>query len=470
MWDAEKSEKRMAKVKTQINCPQCKQLVTANIDQVIDISADPAAKQRFLAGQYNIVLCPHCGFNGSLSTPLVYHDAEKELLLTFVPSELNLPMPEQEKTLGRLINQVLESLPKEKRKGYLLSPQRVLTMQGLIERVLQEEGITKEMIEAQQNRFKLIQRLMTISDDEALAHVAKEEDHNIDMQFFAILSQLIESSMAAGDQNSAEQFSQLQQRLMPVTTFGKELQSQSQEIEAAINDLRSSGKEVTRERLLDLVIAAPNEQRLDAYVSIARMGMDYQFFTLLSEKIEAAEGDDKQRLQELRTHLLEVTEEIDKQIQQRMAVAHKNLEKLLSQEDIAKATIANLGMIDEYFIQAINQEYAAARERKDSDQESKLQQVVDVLSQISAAAAGPDPELLQSLVDAKDAEARKKIMQENSEQIDQKFIEALSGLLVQLEGPENVEQADKVRVVYREAVRFSMQNMMNSKEGEEKRK
>ena len=454
----------MAKVKTQINCPQCKQPITANIDQVIDVSKDPAVKQRFLAGQYNIVLCPHCGFNGSLSTPLVYHDAEKELLLTFIPQELNLPMPEQEKVLGKLINQVLESLPQEKRKGYLLNPQRVLTMQGLVERVLQEEGITKEMIEAQQYRFNLIQRLIAISDDDALAHVAEEEDEHIDMQFFAILSQLIEASISAGDQTRAEQFSQLQQRLMPITTIGKKLQAQSQEMESAINELRGLGKEVTREKLLDLVLAAPNEQRVDAYVSLARMGMDYQFFALLSEKIEAAEDKEKKRLQDLRTHLLEVTDEIDKQIQQRMTMARQNLEKILTQDNIPEVTAANLGIVDEYFLQVINQEYAAAREEKDTERENKIQQVIEVLSQISAAASGPDPELVQSLLDAKDAEERTKIMEDNSDSINQKLVEALSGLLVQLEGPENVEQADKVRTVYREAVRFSMQNMMKSAE------
>jgi hypothetical protein len=56
----------------------------------------------------NVAVCPSCGFNGALSTPVVYHDAEKELLLTFVPPELALPRDEQEKLLGGLINQVVD--------------------------------------------------------------------------------------------------------------------------------------------------------------------------------------------------------------------------------------------------------------------------------------------------------------------------------------------------------------------------
>jgi hypothetical protein len=449
------NEKIMPKLKSQINCPQCRQLIPAEIEQVLDTGADRSAKTRFLAGQYNIVNCPHCGFHGNLATPLVYHDPDKELLLTFIPPELNLPMAEQERTIGKLINKVLEGLPKEKRKGYLLN--------------LQEEGITKEVIEAQQKRAALIQRLVTITDDEALAHVVKEEDQNIDAQFFAMLSQLVDASLSRNDQANAEKFSQLQQRLLPISTFGKELQAQSEELEAAINELRGLGKEVTREKLLDLVLAAKSEKRIDAYASLARMGMDYQFFQLLSEKIEAAEGEEKKRLEGIRSHLLEVVETIDKEMQARMEIAKKNLETLIGVEDIRETTIANLAAIDEYFLEVLNQEYAAAKQNKDGEREGKLKQVIETISEISQAAAGPDPELVQSLLDAKDSEARQKIMEEHAEEITPRFVEAMSTLLVQLEGPENLEKADKVRAVYRDAVRFSMQAQMKAGKQEEKK-
>ena len=73
--------------KTRINCPNCRQPVTADIDQLFDVNIDPAAKQRLLSGAFNIIQCPHCGFQGQAATPIVYHDPEKELLLTYVPPE-----------------------------------------------------------------------------------------------------------------------------------------------------------------------------------------------------------------------------------------------------------------------------------------------------------------------------------------------------------------------------------------------
>jgi hypothetical protein len=302
--------------------------------------------------------------------------------------------------------------------------------------------------------------LVKISDEKALAHVAKEEDKNIDALFFSLLNQLIQGSLARNDNQSAQELTQLQQRLLPVTTFGRELQAQSQEMQEAINALKELGEGLTREKLLDLVIAAPNDLRVDAYVSLVRGGMDYQFFQLLSEKIDAAEGEEKQKLTDLREHILEATAEIDKEIEARMGLAMQNLERLLEVEDIKETTFANLGAIDEFFLQVLNNELVKAKEEKNKEREEKLGQIAEALSEATQAAAGPDTELLQALIDA-DEEGRKKIFEERAEDINPQFVEALTGLLVQLDGPDNVELADKVRTVYREAVRHSMQASMN---------
>ena len=77
---------------TRTTCPRCRQPVLAEINQLFDVNTDPEAKQRLLSGQYNLIHCPSCGYEGNLSTPIVYHDPNKELLLTFFPSELGLPV------------------------------------------------------------------------------------------------------------------------------------------------------------------------------------------------------------------------------------------------------------------------------------------------------------------------------------------------------------------------------------------
>ena len=96
---------------TQIACPRCKQIIPANVEQLFDVTADPQAKQRLLSGQSNFARCPHCGYQGRLATPIVYHDNANELLLTFFPPELMLPVNEQEKIIGPFIKQATDRLP-----------------------------------------------------------------------------------------------------------------------------------------------------------------------------------------------------------------------------------------------------------------------------------------------------------------------------------------------------------------------
>ena len=83
--------------KTRIQCPNCQQPIIADINQLFDLSEDPSAKQRLLSGAFNVIQCPSCGYQGNATTPLVYHDPEKELLLTFVPPELGLKRDEDRK-------------------------------------------------------------------------------------------------------------------------------------------------------------------------------------------------------------------------------------------------------------------------------------------------------------------------------------------------------------------------------------
>jgi len=137
----------MPATRTQIRCPKCGAPLQAAVEQLVDVTQDPAGKARLLSGSLNAIRCPACGYEGGLATPLVYHDPAKELLLTYFPPEVGLPKNEQERVLGQLINQVVNRLPAEKRKAYLLQPQTVLTMQGMVERVLQADGITHEQIE-----------------------------------------------------------------------------------------------------------------------------------------------------------------------------------------------------------------------------------------------------------------------------------------------------------------------------------
>jgi hypothetical protein len=443
--------------KTRINCPNCRQPVTAEIDQLFDVYEDPAAKQKFLSGAFNRIDCPTCHYQGAVASPLVYHDPEKELLLTFVPPEMNLPRNDQERLLGQIINQVVNRLPQEKRKGYLLRPQANLTLQSMIETVLEADGITREMIQAQQQRLNLLQRLIS-TPAESLPEVAKSDDALIDADFFGLLRRMAEASIMAGDQQSAQALAALQDALLPLTTFGQELQARSQEVELAMADLQKLGRGLTRESLLDLVAAAPSDTRLRALVSLARPVMDYAFFQVLSDRIAAASGDDQQSLETLRDSLLEMTRQVDEQNAARTQEARDTLEAILSADDIPQAAMQGLGAIDEFFVNEVNSAVEAARQASDSVRLGKLQQLIQVLQQ----ASGPPPEfeLIEAMLDLPDDAARAQFLQEHDAQVTPEFIDALTSILTQVQSGEDPDLAERVKAIHQAVLRYSMTRNM----------
>lgn len=442
--------------RTTIQCPNCRQPITADIEQLFDVYTDPSAKQRFLSGAFNIIQCPHCGYQGRASTPLVYHDPDKELLLTFVPPEIGLPRDEQEKVIGPLINRVMNELPTEKRKGYLLRPQATLTFQGMMERVLEEEGITREMLDAQQRKLSLIQRLANASPD-SLEEIVKAEDELIDAEFFGLLRRLSQAALAGGDQDSARRLAELENSLVPITTFGRELQEQSREVETAMKEIREATEAeggLSRERLLDMVSKAPNDIRLGALVSLARPAMDYQFFQMLSERIDRARGEGRKRLTEIREKLLEMTQEIDQEMENRRQSSHELLDEILKTEDVTEATIQSLPVIDEFFLQELNSRLENARKGGDLDQIARLQKVVDVLQQ--ASAAPPEIALIEDLLEAPDEGAIRDILNERSDEITPEFLDALSNVVAQVQASSDQELAEQIKKIHRIALRFSM--------------
>ena len=103
--------------KTSVPCPQCRQPILIDLTRLFDLNTNPDAKEQLLSGSANAYQCPNCRAQGTYPTPMVYHDPEKELLLTYYPPELMVALPEQERILGPLVKKVIDDLPPEKRKG-----------------------------------------------------------------------------------------------------------------------------------------------------------------------------------------------------------------------------------------------------------------------------------------------------------------------------------------------------------------
>ena len=442
--------------KTTISCPQCKQPVAAEITRLFDVSENPQVKQILLSGAYNLIQCPNCGYRGQAPTPVVYHDPEKELLLTFFPPELHVPVNQQEQMIGPMIKRVMDNLPMEQRKAYLFKPETMLTRQRLVERILEKDGITPEMLKAQQDRLNLLQRLASISP-EARAEVINQEEELVDEQLLLILQRLIQSAAAAGEEESAQVLADLQQAILENTEYGQTILEQAQEQQAAMEALEQASKDgLTRQRLLDLIIdASDKEVQLATLVSMARGGLDYAFFQLLSERIQKASGAEQAELTELRENLLEMTHEIDEAIKEQEQLAGQHIDAILEREDIEEATLQSLPSINEIFLEVLRRRIQNARKNDDQAHLEKLQQVAGAIQKVSAP--GANIELIQDLIQAEDQDAINAILDENADEITDEFMQFLMNLLNQTQQQEGREvTAEKLQQVYRQALRFSM--------------
>lgn len=448
---------------TQIACPRCRQMIAANVEQLFDVTQEPQAKQRLLGGVSNMARCPHCGYQGRLATPIIYHDNAKELLLTFFPSELGLPLNEQEKVIGPLIKQIMDRLPAEKRKGYLLNPIPNLTYESMIQLILSKDGITPEMLKEQQDRVGVIERLLQATSSDVRTEIIQQNLNLFDEQFFALFSRLAQSAAQSGQEPVARAMVDLQKQLLEETEFGRGLKESVGELEAASKELQELGQGLTREKLLELVISASNDARIHAYVSLVRGGMDYQFFQLLTEKIDKASGEEKARLEALRDKVLAFTSEIDKQMEARYKQAQDFVESLLAQDDIVQAFQQNLDGFTQDAVDIVNQMLRQASEKNDYTRMGKLQKMVEMLRQASTP---PEVEFIEHLLEAPDAASLDKMMSDNASMINDQFMEALIGLVGQVDqaaeqgNPEAKALSEKLSNVYKTALKFSMKKNM----------
>jgi hypothetical protein len=160
-------------------------------------------------------------YHGRLATPIVYHDADKELLLTFFPPELGMPLDQQEKTIGPLLNQVMDRLPPEKRKAYLLKPQANLTYESMIETILSQRWHHARNDQGQQDRMMLIQRLVQASGPDVRSEIIKQNEKLIDDQFFALFSRLLPRTSSPEGERVTRQLAEVQNQLLEETEFGR---------------------------------------------------------------------------------------------------------------------------------------------------------------------------------------------------------------------------------------------------------
>lgn len=446
---------------TQINCPNCQSPIQAHIEQLIDVGRQPGAKSRLLSGSLNFVRCSVCGHEGQLTAPLVYHDPEKELLLTYVPVEISMPKVEQEQFIGRLINQAIERLTSEQRKGYLLQPQAVLTMQGLVERILEADGITKEDLDAQREKLRLFEELLKLAPEDLEAFV-NEHDESLDAAFYQLATLSIQ---ATDDETASAAAAQRVDSSLEFSAYGKQIKAQEAEVQAAAESLRELGDSLTREKLLTLFIEAPTEQRTTALANLTRPALDYAFFTKLTEQIDQAEGDEQKKLAELRKLLLDLTQRIDKIQEARIEQATALLKALVEADDLDGALQSALSLVDEVFLGILQSNIRAAREEGvNTELLSKFEEIDQKVQSLIVQSLPQGLRLAKQILEAESEQEAIEQLEQSAAEIDENLLGSLVASAQRMEEQGDTEGAGRLRSLHKHALRISMKATMASED------
>ncbi|MEO8396942.1 MAG: hypothetical protein ABI700_28360, partial [Chloroflexota bacterium] len=327
-----------------------------------------------------------------------------------------LSKDQQEKTIGDLMREL--KLTQNAMKGYVFQPRRALTMQNLIEQVLQADGVTPAMMEDQRNRVRLLENLMQ-TPPEMLPDFVKQHDAEIDAQFFQTITMMAQRFASEGRTDVAGQLLQLQQIIASLSTFGQELIARSQAEEETVaeiaQELESLGEDASREDFLSMALRyADDDQRLQALVGLARPAFDTTFFEELSVKIGQAPADQREGLEGLRDKLLELTTIIDQQTQAALQESAALLQEIVTAPDMDEAIAQNMDLLDDTFMAVLQANVQKAQRRGDLNASAKLKQVYERV--LTALRGNMQPELrfINDLLATESDEAASALLMEQA--------------------------------------------------------
>lgn len=414
-----------------IQCPNCRNPFNAVVESVIDATADPQAKARLLTGRVNTVSCPNCGTPVTIASPILYHDASKELLLVFMPMEVPLPKPQQEKVIGDLMKELTARLPKEAMKGYMFNPKQALTMQGMIETILQADGVTPDMMNEQRERVRLIEQFMSTPDD-LLESVVQQNDAKIDAQFLQTMSMMAQRMVQDGRPDIAQQVLATQQMVAEFSSFGKQLMEQNRVQEEIVrsvaDDIQTIGAGAQRKDFADLAIRyAADEQRLQALVGLARPAFDAQFFQELTARIGAAPADQRDALEAVREQLMQLTAMVDQQQQLVVQEAAALLQSMINSPDIEAMVDENLPYLDDAFMSVLTANIQEAQRTGNIQLSARLKQVYESVVNKLRDNMQPELKFINDLLSMPDDEARTALA-ENIADFGQPLIEMMDAV------------------------------------------
>ena len=412
---------------TRVTCPRCQVAFVVQVQTVVDVGEDPDLKQRFLRGRVNYAECPECGSGGIMSTPVLYHDPDRELLVSYVPPELGLSADQREQYIGSLVKAVMDGLPPEKRKGYFLQPKTALTLDSLFDTILEADGISKEMLADQRAKVGLISTLQEAAEDEeALDKLVEEHRQELEYEFFLLLSSVIDADEEGGDEEKAQTLRSLREKLL-------------KRVSPAMPG--AAPEDATYQDLIEMLRGVAPGRAWRATIALNRTRLDYGFFQALTSKIEAAEAegdaDAAKELTELRQRILDEIDAQNRMARKAQDKASLLIMELSEAEDLEGAVREHRDDIDDVFISVLARYQEAARAQENVARAEKLEAMLETVIDVLEEDLEPEVRLIHKLLLAEYPDGTDAVLEEYRGLVDEDFLARYDRYLDSVKGQKD---------------------------------
>ncbi len=423
-----------------ITCPNCRTNFQTPVFQLVDVGQQPELKQALLSGRLNVAVCPKCGAGGLLATPLVYHDPAKRLFFSLFPQEVQAKPEEQERFVGALQGIVMQGLPADQPKGYLLNPRRFITLTSMLDAILEAEGISKEALQAQRQRSELLGRLLQADQDEVQVKQLVEDNRAaLDYEFFITLAAYIDAAEAEGDTESLARFTALRDRLLELTGFDGQLPGTAEpNVDEAVDGLLSA-----------------DEPKLRELIAEYRDVIDYEFYEAITARAEAARAEgssaEAERIEARRALILETTERMDQEAQQLFEGAAQTLREVLHAPDLRQALTERREQLSEAFLLVIAANKDAAQRSNQPDIVARLDEIERLAVEVVQESLSPEERFIGQLLNAEEPKDATKLLRQNASQITPDLVKRINTLADEMADAGRKEVGDRLRQLGREA-------------------
>jgi hypothetical protein len=319
----------------------------------------------------------------------------------------------------------------------------------MIDMILDADGITVEMREAQREKMRVMEMFLQVGPDQWPA-VVEEQQAVLDHEFFQMILATAENAAETGKGDMADALMQLYSYLVQNTAVGQDIvqmaETQEETVRAVAEEIQAMGDDMTREDFLNLVLSyADDDERLQALVGLMRPALDYTFFQELTRRLDAAQGDERERLSRLRQTLLDLSSVIDQQTQLVLQRAADTLRVIANSQDLDAAIRPRLDQIDDTFLAVLQANIRAAEQNKDQRSAERLAQILQKVLEILRESAPPQIRLINDLMSTTSDDEAREIIDEHAPSFGAELPELMDVIADDLEANNQARSAQRLR-------------------------